>query len=175
MRTALRNIALSVCLSMVSLNGHARHQDTEAFGDGFRLHYRGFVQADHVFFFRHGHPGLAELTTSHGIQILPQLFVGTGSGINLFYAKDEIGLILPIFLHIRSELLNRRFSPYVDTKIGHMSPGITTLTQDVGYHVYFGNSKMGLSLGVGYNLLVQSHEGYHASVHGLNAHLTLDF
>lgn len=175
MRKIHRSITLAICLMMASLNGFAQHRATEAFGDGFHLHYRGFVQADHVFFFDHAHNGIAELLTSHGVQIFPQLFVGIGSGANLLYNHEEAFLRFPIFFHVRSELLNRRFSPYIDTKIGYLANKITTLTQDVGYHIYFGNTKMGLSLGVGYNLLVQPREDGLVSANGFNTHLMLDF
>ena len=175
MRTIFRNIALFICLLIGCFNGYAQHRPTEAFGKGFRLHYRGFAQADHAFFFHHEHAGVAELMTSHGVQIFPQLFVGLGSGVNLIYNQNGATLRLPIFLHVRSELLNRRYSPYIDTKIGYMGEHITTLTQSVGYHVYFGSSKMGLSLGVGYNLLVQTSEDGTQSANGLNVHLILDF
>ena len=58
-----------------------------------------------------------ELSTSHGIQFNPYLYMGAGIAANYYFNADVLGL--PIFAHIRGNILNNSISPYVDFRIGY--------------------------------------------------------
>lgn len=87
--------------------------------DGVAPGYRGFV--DFGYTLGVGDFGKnvdrVSLTTSHGYQIIPQLFAGVGVGVNYFYDEEAFGL--PIFAHFRSDILNNDITPFVELKVGY--------------------------------------------------------
>jgi len=67
-----------------------------------------------------------EVTTVHGYQFNPYLFVGGGAGVDIF--KDAIRkgtndqrseFSIPVFADVRGYLLKGGISPYVDAKVGY--------------------------------------------------------
>ena len=58
-----------------------------------------------------------ELSTSHGYQFNPHLYAGAGIGVNYYTDAEVIGL--PIFAHVRGNMLNNSISPYIDFRIGY--------------------------------------------------------
>lgn len=93
------------------------------------------------------------LTTSHGCQVLPYLYVGVGVGANIAFSGADpyfdtpdykgmgnrstkiYGVYVPAFLDLRWDLdTDRRFTPFVGVKIGHQF-GITVESggHDRGY------------------------------------------
>ncbi len=81
------------------------------------VHYRGFVDLGFTIGTGGGAFNRLDLTTSHGVQIFPQLFVGAGVGLSYFY--DLSSLAMPIFADIRTDILNSKTTPFVDFKIGY--------------------------------------------------------
>ena len=77
-----------------------------------------------------------ELTTTHGVQILPELFVGAGAGINFYHSSDG-AIALPFFVDVRTDILRSNISPFVDLKIGYTFGNINGLyvTPSVGCKV----------------------------------------
>lgn len=59
------------------------------------------------------------LTTSHGVQLNPNAFIGAGIGVNLATSSitDGSTVICPIFAQARYNLLNTRISPYLDSRV----------------------------------------------------------
>lgn len=131
--------------------------------------YRGFV-GDAVVI----GTGEFELTrshffTSHGCQINPYLYVGGGLAINYWFDLESVNA--PVFAHVRSEIhkaYNKRISPYIETRVGYSVGDIEGFfcAPAAGCHIYFGKSKMGLSIGLGYN--VQMTKVYYSSGFTLN-------
>ncbi len=126
------------------------------YGWGKAPRYRGFFGESYVFGTGGDHEEDRNLLyTSHGLQINPFLYAGVGLGIN--YWVDSEVCSVPIFAHLRSEFhmsLKKNVSPYIDAKIGYSVADVEGFyfTPSVGCHFYFGHSKVGLSVGLGYVL-----------------------
>ena len=128
--------------------------DPSTYGWGKAPRYRGFFGESYVF----GTGGDYEedrnfLYTSHGVQINPFLYVGAGVGLNYWVDSDVWSA--PIFAHLRGEFhrsMKKNASPYIDAKIGYSVADVEGFyfSPSVGCHFYFGHSKVGLSVGLGY-------------------------
>lgn len=124
--------------------------------------YRGFVGASTVIGFGDCNLSRVMLNTSHGVQIIPELFVGVGTGITAWfdpndYWEDNTYTSIPVFANIRGEIhniLRKNFSPYLDVKLGYNFVDLQGLffAPEVGCHFYFGHKKIGLGFGIGYQL-----------------------
>lgn len=57
-----------------------------------------------------------ELSTTHGYQINPYIFVGGGLGVNYYHSPDLWSM--PIFANARVNFINSKISPFFDLKIG---------------------------------------------------------
>ena len=124
--------------------------------------YRGFVGASTVIGFGDCNLSRVMLHTSHGIQIIPELFVGLGTGITGWfdpnnYWEDDTYTSIPVFVNIRGEIhniLQKNFSPYLDVKLGYNFVDLQGLffAPEIGCHFYFGHKKIGLGFGIGYQL-----------------------
>lgn len=113
-----------------------------------RTGYKGF--ADVAYSINAGNVDGAsriEVSTTHGYQIIPHLFVGAGVAYNYFHEVQSSAL--PVFADVRGTLPIGKFSPFVDARIGYSVLGYTGL--------YF-NPSIGCRLGVtdsfGFNLSV---------------------
>lgn len=120
--------------------------------------YRGFVGDSYLI-------GLDDYTadceffyTSHGCQIIPELYAGIGVGAKCYFSGSDYvsnAWSVPIFMHLRSELhrsLGSNASPYFDVKIGGAAADVSGFffNPSLGCHFYFGHSNVGLSVNVGY-------------------------
>ncbi len=85
-------------------------------------------------------PFRAGLTIVNGYRILPQFAVGIGVGLQYYTNFDEA--TVPLFLHLRSDILNSKVSPFV--------------AFNAGYNISFGGLYDGVmmepSVGVGFNV-----------------------
>lgn len=61
--------------------------------------------------------GFVNLTTSHGYQIIPQLFTGIGAGAHFDIGNTLISL--PVFADIRYNILNSNITPFIGVKVGY--------------------------------------------------------
>ncbi len=129
-----------------------------------KVKYRGFVDLGYtVGVGAVSNSDRIELTTTHGVQILPELFVGAGAGISYYHFNDG-AIALPFFVDVRSDILRSNITPYVDLKIGYAFGNLNGLyvTPSVGCKVncmdfslgyvvqrYVGFNVGGLSLKVG--------------------------
>ena len=128
------------------------------------VRYRGFVDLGYtVGVGAVSNSDRVELTTTHGVQILPELFVGAGVGINFYHSSDG-AIAIPFFVDVRSDILRSNITPYVDLKLGYSVGNVDGLyiTPSVGCKInrfdfslgyvaqrYVGFNVGGLSLKVG--------------------------
>lgn len=120
-------------------------------GEGLSAGYRGFVDLGFTVGTGTFGENRPEFTTSHGFQINPYIFVGTGFGVG--YYLDSEAVEIPIFAHVRSEFLDKRISPFFDFKVGYTvydSKGFY-MSPMLGCRFGFGN-RGGVSIGVGYTM-----------------------
>lgn len=119
-----------------------------------RLHsgYRGFVDLNWAL-----GVGQSEgansigIQTSHGYQIIPQLYAGAGIGLNVFYNGTAVNL--PIFANLRTDILSSGTTPFVDLKVGYSLIDIKGLylSPSIGCRINLSKS-LGLNIGLGYTL-----------------------
>lgn len=84
--------------------------------------YRGFVEAGYTVGTGNSSDAIS-LTTSHGYQINPYVFVGGGAGVNYFHGPDSWSV--PIFATGRGTLIDGPISPFLDIKIGYAAADVS--------------------------------------------------
>ena len=96
-------------------------------GKGPQKGYRGFFDLEYyksIDAISRNHYGIS---TSHGYQIKPWLFVGAGAGIKLSHKKHYENFdrppkdfyMFPVFADVRIDLLKNKFSPFLDCRVGY--------------------------------------------------------
>ncbi|MDE6371317.1 MAG: hypothetical protein K2K92_07495 [Duncaniella sp.] len=147
--------------------------------------YRGFV--DYGYMIGTGDfesSSLNEITTTHGYQILPQLFVGGGVGVHLYKFNGGDGGVhynLPIFADVRYDILETKFTPFIDAKGGYSVAGEFTgayFSPSLGCRMALTDC-LGLNLSVGYTYMKTGYKfiysGKDLNLTGVNIRLGLDF
>lgn len=148
---------------------------TEVIGKNPERGYRGFVESESLFFpdlgFLSGGGGDSDfwtgVSTTHGYQINPYLFVGAGmSCIWMFndsnYNNDTPKIkYLPLFVDVRTDLRFGRFTPFVDLRMGCnlLRHGAFSGALTLGYRFDWGR-RVALNLAMGVNLRGQRYEDY---------------
>lgn len=79
--------------------------------------YKGFIDLGYTIGVGDWGIDRLELSTSHGCQFNPYLYIGAGIAANYYFDAEVVGL--PIFAHVRGNILNNSISPYVDFRIGY--------------------------------------------------------
>ncbi len=111
------------------------------------------------------------LTTTHGYQFNPYLFVGGGIGLSIWYESDEydasyiVGDILilkkkrntlsvPIYADVKLyPFSDLPLSPYLDVQIGYTVGDVKGFYFNPEIGVRFGlNDRLGFNFGIGYQL-----------------------
>lgn len=121
--------ALVVCATAsAQFSNVKRTGSSNSVSAGLESGYHAFLEAGYVV----GSGDIAadriELSTSHGYQINPYVFVGGGLGISYYHSPDL--WTMPIFVNARGTLIDGTISPYLDLKIGY-AVGLTS--HDWGY------------------------------------------
>jgi len=114
-------------------------------------------------------------TFTGGYQCMPEFFIGVGAGVSYWHQTEDSSIGVPIFADLRYDLrLDSPFSFFVDARIGYSVVDIEGLyvSPFVGAR-YALNDKMGLNLGVGYE--VQKQKDIEGSLGGLTFKLGFDF
>lgn len=124
--------------------------------------YRGNVEAGYSVGIGDYNFGRFEINTTHGYQFNPNFFLGAGTGLHFMSSYETGGMDIaldareskvdiPVFANIRCNLLNKKFSPFVDVKGGTFvtNNGGLYLVAAVGCR-YAINDKYALSLSAGY-------------------------
>ena len=132
--------------------------------------YRGLVEVGTIVNFRaSGIPiakGAFSVTTSHGYQFNPHVFLGAGLGLDYHAAGGR--LFVPLFADVRANFLNRDITPFFGVKIGYAVG--SKASEGVNPGVYF-NPTFGMrfilkpdfvmNVALGYNLQQQVVEEYY--------------
>ena len=124
------------------------------------LGYRGFVDLGGGIGITPGSRFMVGLSTVHGYQAAPFLFVGVGVAANDIAWKESSGrwesendgIVIPVFGDIRLDLGAGRFSPFVDLRGGYdfiCGNGIY-LNPSIGIH-FAKSDNFGFNLSVGYD------------------------
>ena len=94
-----------------------------------RLHkgYRGMFDSGYCNYISQFAPSTVEITTSHGCQFNPYIYLGTGLGFDFTgegewggkfggnpYIKRESKVDIPLFFNARVNFTKTRFSPFAD-------------------------------------------------------------
>lgn len=109
-----------------------------------RTGYKGFVDLGYTLGVGDWGMDRLEVSTSHGYLFSPYFYAGVGIGVHYYFDSEEC--TLPIFAHVRSNLLNNRNSPYIDFRIGY-TPTETAqglyMAPSVGYKIGSFNVSLG--------------------------------
>lgn len=119
---------------------------------GPEVGYRGFVDANWTIGVGNGAGAdRIGLLTSHGYQIIPQLYIGAGAGINYYYNGTAVGM--PVFADVRTDILPGSVTPFVDLKGGYSFLDVEGfyLSPSVGCRFRVGG-RLAMNAGVGYTL-----------------------
>lgn len=135
------------------------------YSDFSRTGYRGFVDIGYALGVGDYGDGVFAVSTSHGYQFNPYIFVGAGIGVD--YHLDYETVFLPIFADIRGYFIDGSITPFVGIKIGYSPVD--------GYGLYFNPSvgasfgisrKFALNVSIGYNLQRAEVYTYYYSYYG---------
>lgn len=117
--------------------------------------YKGFVDLGYTAGVGDYAIGRFELTTSHGFQFNPYLFLGGGTGFQIYHEADVV--TMPIFVDFRANFTKGSIVPFAGVKAGYSAQ----LTDDGGVGFYCApsvgvkfmvNRRMALNLTAGYTV-----------------------
>ena len=131
--------------------------------------YKAFLEVGTIINFRASGfviaRGAASLTTSHGYQFNPWLFVGAGLAVDYHAAGNR--LFVPLFADFRANFLDRKVSPFFSTKIGYAVGSKESYVINPGLYVNptFGvrfilSPTFAMNLALGYNMQQQCESIY---------------
>lgn len=142
--------------------------------------YRGFVDSENFFMpdlgFLAGGGGDSDfwtgLSTVHGYQFNPHLFVGGGMSLvwvlnDYEYRWDNKPKLayLPLFADVRTDLRFGRFTPFFDLRIGCnlLRHGTLSGALTVGYRIGWGR-RVGMNIALGVNLRGHRYENWNSGI-----------
>lgn len=127
-------------------NARTTHTNSNSF---INLGYRGFVDFGYTLGVGDYDTGRLELSTSHGYQIIPQLYIGGGIGLHYYLDGEEIAI--PIYTDIRTDILNAPVTPFFDLKIGYTVTDLSGLylSPSIGCSFRISNGAR-CNIGIGY-------------------------
>jgi hypothetical protein len=127
--------------------------------------YHGFADVGYCAYISQFKPSTVEVTTAHGYQFNPYIFLGAGFGFDFTgeykwgevggkaYNKRDAKVDIPVFFNARANFTQTRFSPFADARIGAYvnNDGNIYATFSVGVR-YALSDNIGLSLSAGYEI-----------------------
>lgn len=96
------------------------------------------------------------ITTSHGYQIIPQLFTGVGVGAH--FDIDNTLFSIPAFADIRYNILNNNITPFLGVKVGYAFLDMQGVYFSPSLGCRFGLSK-NIALNISFNYQLQGAKG----------------
>lgn len=159
----------------LSLNAPRPHYNEDAYGTPHQG-YKGMIEVGYAVGFGNNKLNRWKVSTTHGYQFNPYVFLGAGVGYNC-YPLGAASHVLPVFAALSITPLNRSVTPFIDVKIGYSfihAEGIY-INPTLGCRVGLGDSGIGLRLGVGFELQQDKFDQNIESVHGVDFKLGFDF
>ncbi len=95
------------------------------------------------------------LSTVHGYQIIPQLFVGAGAQLNWYCEGDKSfsgKACVPLFFNLRTDILTTKVTPVIDFRAGYSVGGIQGFYCQPAAGVRIGFRNIGLNILLGYEV-----------------------
>jgi len=126
--------------------------------------YQGIIESGYIFLSGNGGHGLIILNFINGYRFNPYFSLGLGVGVILSPWELFSGGIIPIFLNLRSNFLNKKVSPYASFDIGrcinidYLDKGVFILNPTLGVRVKI-KEKIAFFTGFGYELFVSRTAG----------------
>lgn len=114
--------------------------------------YKGFFDFGYTFGVGYSDgTGRLAISTTHGAQINPYIFLGVGMGVNYYTYLQTYGI--PFYVDARANLLKGKMTPFIDFRVGYSVGDFRGLylTPSFGGNFGFGR-KNGVSLALGYEL-----------------------
>lgn len=111
--------------------------------------YKGFFDFGYTIGVGDFGEGRVALSSTHGVQIIPHLFVGAGVGFN--YYHESALWNMPFYADVRSNFLKGKVTPFVDFRIGYSAGNVAGfyMSPTIGCDFGFGK-KSGFSIALGY-------------------------
>ena len=110
-----------------------------------RRGYKGSFDIGYEFTVGNFDGRLFGVSTSHGFQFNPYIYLGGGLALNYYhddFDEDSYGVI-PVFINVRTNFTTSRISPYFDFKTGY------SINEDGGFYA---NPSIGVRFGLGRKL-----------------------
>ena len=111
--------------------------------------YKGFFDFGYTVGVGDFGQGRVALSSTHGVQIIPHLFVGAGVGFN--YYHESALWNMPFYADVRSNFLKGKVTPFVDFRLGYSAGNVSGfyMSPTIGCDFGFGR-KSGFSVALGY-------------------------
>lgn len=81
--------------------------------------YRGFADMGYTVGIGEWKAGRIEVTTSHGYQFTPYLFMGGGTGIHYYCTDGAEETVVPLFVDFRANFIKGKIVPFARIKAGY--------------------------------------------------------
>lgn len=152
----MKKIFFTVCLLLGSIATFAQRD----------LGYRGFVDLGGGIGITSGSNYMLGVSTVHGYQAAPFLFIGAGVAANDFAWKedrtDNDAIVIPVFGDVRLDMGAGKFSPFIDLRAGYdfICGNGLYLNPSIGIH-YAKSDNFGFNLSVGYEHQATEYEFYY--------------
>ncbi|MBO5720562.1 MAG: hypothetical protein J6R61_03420 [Bacteroidales bacterium] len=125
--------------------------------------YKGFFDFGYTIGVGYRGEGRISMSTTHGVQIIPYLYIGAGLGFKYYHYSGSMGL--PLYADIRANFLKGRITPFLDFRAGYsfLDDWGAYVSPTVGCNFGYGR-KAGFSVALGYEF--QKAEFYHYDYYG---------
>ena len=127
--------------------------------------YHGMVDIGYCYYISQIDPSTVEITTSHGYQFNPYIYLGAGLGFDFTgeckwgevgghpYNRRDSKVDIPLFFNARANFTKTIFSPFADVRIGSYVNNDGNIYANLALGARYGISEdLGLSLSVGYEI-----------------------
>lgn len=112
--------------------------------------YKGFADLGYIVDVSDMDASKLQLSTSHGYQFNNYLYLGGGVALDYYTDADKISV--PIFADFKVNFINKRITPFADTKFGYSVGDVEGFYSSVGIGVRFGlKGKKAISLKLQYD------------------------
>lgn len=181
-------------VEIITKESKPKYAERKSSPDGYapeyvRRGYKGFVDLGYTFGIGDYSINRLEITTSHGFQFNPYIFLGGGTGIHYFHESQSAAM--PLFADFRVNFKQGPVVPFAGLKMGY-TVMLSDDIEDLGFYCapsvgvkFMMNHRMALNLSLGYTVQLfdyyyndyYSHYYYYATenLSGISLKLGLEF